>query len=159
MTNNLHVEYFTALGAIPTPMSFSELFTDLQQKTVDGQENPTALIYNNALYEAQKYMSVSEHVFTAVALNIASDFYNSLPEDYQAAIKEAAENTMEYQRELITEENESLLSEIEAAGVEVTVLTDEQKAAFQKVAEDTVYKTAAGDYGQELIDMAADHNK
>ena len=116
MTNNLHVEYFTALGAIPTPMSFSELFTALQQKTVDGQENPTALIYNNALYEAQKYMSVSEHVFTAVALNIASDFYNSLPEDYQAAIKEAAENTMEYQRELITEENESLLSEIEAAG-------------------------------------------
>ena len=54
MTNNLHVEYFTALGAIPTPMSFSELFTALQQKTVDGQENPTALIYNNALYEAQK---------------------------------------------------------------------------------------------------------
>ena len=159
MTNNLHVEYFTALGAIPTPMSFSELFTALQQKTVDGQENPTALIYNNALYEAQKYMSVSEHVFTAVALNIASDFYNSLPEDYQAAIKEAAENTMEYQRELITEENESLLSEIEAAGVEVTVLTDEQKAAFQKVAEDTVYKTAAETYGQELIDMAANHNK
>lgn len=140
-------------------MSFSELFTALQQKTVDGQENPTALIYNNALYEAQKYMSVSEHVFTAVALNIASDFYNSLPEDYQAAIKEAAENTMEYQRELITEENESLLSEIEAAGVEVTVLTDEQKAAFQKVAEDTVYKTAAETYGQELIDMAANHNK
>lgn len=60
MTNNLHVEYFTALGAIPTPMSFSELFTALQQKTVDGQENPSALIYNNALYEAQKYMSVSE---------------------------------------------------------------------------------------------------
>ena len=151
MTNNLHVEYFTALGAIPTPMSFSELFTALQQKTVDGQENPTALIYNNALYEAQKYMSVSEHVFTAVALNIASDFYNSLPEDYQAAIKEAAENTMEYQRELITEENESLLSEIEAAGVEVTVLTDEQKAAFQKVAEDTVYKTAAETYGDVCL--------
>lgn len=159
MTNNLHVEYFTALGAIPTPMSFSELFTALQQKTVDGQENPTALIYNNALYEAQKYMSVSEHVFTAVALNISADFYNSLPADYQEAIKEAAKNTMEYQRELITAENESLLSNIEAAGVEVTVLTDEQKAAFQKVAEDTVYKTAASEYGQELIDMAAKYNK
>lgn len=159
MTNNLHVEYFTALGAIPTPMSFSELFTALQQKTVDGQENPTALIYNNALYEAQKYMSVTEHVFTAVALNISADFYNGLPEDYQEAIKEAAVDTMEYQRELITEENKSLLSNIEAAGVEVTVLTDEQKAAFQKVAEDTVYKTAAAEYGQDLIDMAAKHNK
>lgn len=159
MTNTLHVEYFTELGAIPTPMSFSELFTALQQKTVDGQENPTALIYNNALYEAQSYMSVTEHVFTAVNLNIAKPFYESLPEDYQAIIAEAAANTMSYQRELITEQNESLLSEIEAAGVEVTVLTDEQKAEFQKVAEETVYNSAAAEYGQDLIDMAAAHNK
>lgn len=158
MTNTLHVEYFTELGAIPTPMSFSELFTALQQKTVDGQENPTALIYNNALYEAQSYMSVSEHVFTAINMNIAADFYNKLPADYQAVIAEAAANTMAYQRELITEQNESLLSEIEAAGVEVTILTAEQKAAFQAVAEESVYKTAAAEFGQELIDMAAAHN-
>ncbi len=104
-------------------------------------------------------MSVSEHVFTAVALNISKKFYDSLPADYQAAIKEAAKNTMNYQREMITEENQSLLENIKNAGVEVTVLTDEQKAAFQKVAEDTVYKTAAAAYGQELIDMAASHNK
>ena len=140
-------------------MSFSELFTALQQKTVDGQENPTALIYNNALHEAQSYMTVSEHVFTAINLNIAANFYNSLPEDYQAAIAEASKNTMAYQRELITEQNQSLLSDIEAANVEVTVLTPEQKAEFQKIAEDTVYKTAAAEYGQELIDMAAAHNK
>lgn len=159
MTNTLHVEYFTALGAIPTPMSFSELFTALQQKTVDGQENPTALIFNNALYEAQSYMSVSEHVFTAIGMCIAKDFYNSLPADYQAVIAEAAANTMAYQRELITAENESRLSEIEAAGVEVTILDADQKAAFQKVAEDSCYKTAAQDYGQDLIDMAAAHNK
>lgn len=159
MTNPLHVEYFTALGAIPTPMSFSELFTALQQKTVDGQENPTAIIYNNALYEAQSYMTVSEHVFTAINMNIAKPFFDKLPADYQALIKEAAANTMAYQRELITAENESRLSEIKAAGVEVTVLTTEQKAPFQKVAEDSCYKTAAQTYGQNLIDMAAAHNK
>ena len=159
MTNTLHVEYFTALGAIPTPMSFSELFTALQQKTVDGQENPTALIFNNALYEAQSHMSVSEHVFTSVSLNIAGDFYNSLPADYQALISEAGAATMKYQRELITAENESRLSEIEAAGVEVTVLSAAEKAEFQKVAENSVYKTAAAEYGQELIDMAAKYNK
>ncbi len=159
MTNPLHVEYFTALGAIPTPMSFSELFTALQQKTVDGQENPTAIIYNNALYEAQSYMTVSEHVFTAINMNIAKPFFDKLPADYQALIKEAAANTMAYQRELITAENESRLSEIKDAGVEVTVLTTEQKAPFQKVAEDSCYKTAAQTYGQNLIDMAAAHNK
>ena len=159
MTNPLHVEYFEALGAVPTPMSFSELFTALQQKTVNGQENPTAIIYNNALYEAQSYMTVSEHVFTAINMNIAKPFFDKLPADYQALIKEAAANTMAYQRELITAENESRLSEIQAKGVEVTVLNADQKKAFQKVAEESCYKTAATTYGQDLIDMAAAHNK
>lgn len=159
MTNTLHVEYFDALGAIPTPMSFTELFTTLQQKTVDGQENPTAMIYNNAIYEVQKYMTVSEHVWTSTPLCIAGDFYNSLPADYQTVIAEAAANTVEYQREMITEQNASLVTDIEAAGTEVITLDADQKAAFQKVAEDSVYKTAAAEYGQDLIDMAAAHNK
>jgi len=159
MTNVLHVEYFTALGAIPTPMSFSELFTALQQKTVDGQENPTALIYNNALYEAQKYMSITEHVFTAVNMNIAGKFFDSLPKDYQELITEAAKSCMAEQRKLITEQNSSLADKIKAAGVEVTPLTAAEKDEFQKVARDTVYKTAAKNYGQNLIDMAAAHNK
>jgi len=159
MTNPLHVEYFTALGAIPTPMSFSELFTALQQKTVDGQENPTALIYNNALYEAQKFMSITEHVFTAVNLNIAEKFYNSLPEDYKALILEAAQSAMKEQRKLITEQNASLADKIKAAGVEVTNLTADEKKAFQVVAKDTVYKGATSSYGQDLIEMATKYNK
>lgn len=159
MTNALHVEYFTALGAIPTPMSFSELFTALQQKTVDGQENPTAMIYNNGIYEVQDYMTVTEHVWTSCPLAIAAPFFNGLPEDYQTLIREAAANTVAYQRELITAQNNDLLTNIEDSGVEVTVLSGEQKAAFQTVAEDSVYKTAAQDYSQELIDMAAAHNK
>ena len=158
MTNPFHVDYFTYLGALPTPMSFSELFTALQQKTVDGQENPTALIYNNKLYEVQTYMSVSEHVWTACPMCISADFFQSLPADYQALIKEAASATVAKQREYITEENESLLSNIEESGVEVTVLTEEQKKAFQAKAEESVYKSAVEQFGQELIDMAAAHN-
>lgn len=159
MTNPLHVEYFTALGSIPTPMSFSELFTALQQKTVDGQENPTALIYNNAIYEVQSYMTITEHVWTSCPMCIAADFFNNLPSDYQKLIQEAAAATISYQRELITQQNADLASKIEDAGVKVTTLTDDEKEAFKKIAEDTVYKTAAKDYGQDLIDMAAAHNK
>lgn len=158
MTNRLHVEYFTELGAIPTPMSFSELFTALQQKTVDGQENPTALIYNNKLYEVQNYMTVSEHVFTACPLCISEDFYNSLPEDYKALIVEAADATVEKQREYITEQNDSLLQNIKDAGLDVITLTEEQKKAFQDAAKASVYKTAAEAFGQELIDIATSYN-
>lgn len=159
MTNELHVEYFTALGAIPTPMSFSELFTALQQKTVDAQENPTAMIWNNRLYEVQDYLTISEHVWSSAPITIAKDFYESLPEEYQKLLADAAQATMEYQRELITKQNTDYQQNIADAGLEVTVLTDEQKAEFQKIAEDTVYKTAAEKYGQDLIDMAAAHNK
>lgn len=159
MTNALHIEYFTHLGAIPTPMSFSELFTALQQKTVDAQENPTAKIYNDRIYEVQKYVTISEHVWTSVPMSIASKFYESLPADYQALIAEAAKNTVTYQRELITADNINCVQLLRDAGLEVTVLTPEQKAAFQKAAEESVYKTAATQYGQELIDLAASFNK
>lgn len=159
MTNSLHVDYFNELGAIPTPMSFSELFTALQQGTVDGQENPISLFYNNAFYEVQDYMTVSEHVFTSIQMCIAKSFYEGLPEDYQAVIAEAAANTVAYQRELVTESNENNLADIEAAGVQVYTLSDEEKAAFREVAEQSVYVTAAEEYGQDLIDMASAHNK
>ena len=58
----VYVSFFSELGANVVTMSFSELYTALQQKTVDGQENPTALIATNKLYETQKYMSLTEHI-------------------------------------------------------------------------------------------------
>ena len=135
MTNTLHVEYFTALGALPTPMSFSELFTALQQKTVDGQENPTALIYNNALHEAQSYMTVSEHVFTAINMNIAANFYNSLPEDVQKIFDEAAQEAAEYERTWTAEHEAEQLQAMKDNGMEVVETPDLEsfQAAVQSV--------------------------
>ncbi len=158
LTNPLHVEYFEVCGVVTSPMSFAELYTALQYKTIDGQENPISIIYSNELYKQQNYMTVSEHVFTGINMGIADSFYSSLPADYQALIAEAAANTMAYQRELINAENQAHLAEIEAAGVEVTVLNADQKSSFRKIAEYTVFKTAAESYGKDLVDMAAAHN-
>jgi tripartite ATP-independent transporter DctP family solute receptor len=159
MTNELHVEYFTAIGAVPTPMSFSELFTALQQKTVDGQENPTAMIWNNKLYEVQDYLTISEHIWSAAPIIIAKDFFESLPEDYQKIIQDAATESRDYNRSELTKQNKDLQKNIADAGLEVTVLTAKEKEAFQKIAEDSVWKTAATKYGQELIDIAKKYNK
>ena len=159
MTNDLHVAYFQYLGALPTPMAFNELYTAMQQGTVDGQENPTAMIWNNNIYEVQKYMTVSEHIWTSTALCVAENFLESLPQDYQDAIREAGANTTALQAEMITEQNDSLLSNIEAAGVEVTTLSDEAKAEFQQKAKESVWVTAADLYGQDLIDLADSFNK
>ena len=157
-TNDVHVAYFDALGALPTPMSFNELYSALQQKTVDGQENPTAMIWNNNIWEVQPYMTVSEHVWTATTLCIGAEFFEGLPEDYQAAIQEAADNTTRLQREMITQENEELLQNIIDGGVEVVELTDEAKQEFIDIAQESVYPQAAQDYGQELIDLALSYN-
>ncbi len=159
MTNDLHVAYFQYLGALPTPMAFNELYTAMQQKTVDGQENPTAMIWNNNIYEVQKYMTISEHIWTSTGLCIAKAFLESLPQDYQDAIREAGANATALQRDMITEQNQSLLDNIEAAGVEVTTLSDEAKAEFQQKAKESVWVTAADLYGQDLIDLADSYNK
>ena len=159
MTNDLHVAYFQYLGALPTPMAFNELYTAMQQGTVDGQENPTAMIWNNNIYEVQKYMTVSEHIWTSTALCIAENFLESLPQDYQDAIREAGANTTALQAEMITEQNQSLLQNIEDAGVEVTTLSDEAKAEFQQKAKESVWVTAVDLYGQDLIDLADSFNK
>ena len=159
MTNDLHVAYFQYLGALPTPMAFNELYTAMQQGTVDGQENPTAMIWNNNIYEVQKYMTVSEHIWTSTALCVAENFLESLPQDYQDAIREAGANTTALQAEMITEENQSLLQNIEDARVEVTTLSDEAKAEFQQKAKESVWVTAADLYGQDLIDLADSFNQ
>ncbi|MDR0853388.1 MAG: TRAP transporter substrate-binding protein [Clostridiales Family XIII bacterium] len=159
MSNALHKEYFTDLGAVPQEMQFSELLTALQQKQVDGQENPTAMIWNNGIYEVQTYMTVSEHVWSAAPVLIAKPFLEGLSSEYQEIIKNAAADAVAFQREELTKQNQDLLKNIEDAGLEVTVLTEAEKAPFQKIAQDGVWKTAAATYGQELIDLAASYNK
>ena len=104
-------------------------------------------------------MTISEHVYTAAPIMISMKFWESLPEEYQTLIQDAANATRDRQREIITQQNTDYAKDIADAGVAVNELTDEAKAEFQKIAEDTVYKTAAQAYGQELIDMAAAHNK
>ncbi|MBU5625590.1 TRAP transporter substrate-binding protein [Oscillibacter sp. MSJ-2] len=159
MTNDLHVAYFSYLGALPTPMAFNELYTAMQQGTVDGEENPTAMIWNNNIHEVQKYMTVSEHIWTSTGLCIAKAFLESLPADYQEAIREAGANATALQRDMITEQNESLLQNIKDYGVEVTELSDEAKADFQQKAKESVWVTAAELYGQDLLDLADSYNK
>lgn len=159
METPAHLTYFNALGANATPMAFNELFTALQQGTVDAQENPSALIYNAKFYEVQDYMTVSEHVFTAAPIVINKDFMDGLPEDLQTLVAETAQKTMDAQRELLYEQNTEYQVEIENEGVQVTYLTDEQKDAFKQVALDDVYPGIIEQYGSELIDLANSYNE
>lgn len=97
---SLYVDTWSALGAKPTPMAFSEVFTALQQSTIHGQENPFALIKDAGLYEVQKYCMLTEHVKSWAYVVMSNKKYEMLPADLQQVIDEAAAVMQEYEHEL-----------------------------------------------------------
>ena len=90
MENPMHLAYFKELGANPTPMSWGELYTALQQGTVDAQENPYAMISDGKFYEVQKFVSETGHVFSVTMLISNKKFMEKLPEDLRKIVVKAA---------------------------------------------------------------------
>lgn len=159
MENPVHIAFFRALGANPTPMAFTELFTALQQGTIDAQENPVALTYNSKFYEVQKHMTISEHVYTAAPILISKTFLESLPKDLRATLVEVSLKTRDEQRKLIAQQNADYKAKMEKEGVAVVTLTSAQKEAFQAIALKKVYPDIIAKYGDEYIKLAQKYNK
>lgn len=136
MENEVHIAAWTAFGANPTPMAFTELFTALQQGTVDAQENPLGIIDANKFVEVQKYVSLTQHVYTPYVVCMNLDKFNSLTEEQQNAILKAAEESTVYQRERSQGLEEEILAGFEASGTTVVELTDEEKAEWKQVVTD-----------------------
>lgn len=97
----LFVDVWSSLGANPTPMAFSEVFTSLQNGTIGAQENPLALIRSANFNEVQKYVNLTEHVRSWIYLTIAESTWQKLSEADQAAVLEAAASAQEYERGLL----------------------------------------------------------
>ncbi len=107
------------LNFIATPISFNELYTALQQGTVDGQENPIASISSSAFDEVQKYMCLDGHTYAPESMIMNLDFYNRLTDEERTWIDEAAEYARDTQRQTVTDMEEEMLESIEAKGVKV----------------------------------------
>ena len=142
MENPIHLAAFRAFGANPTPMAFGELFTALQQKTVDGQENPIATIYYNKFYEVQGYTTITKHLYSPFVFMISQKFWDESTPEEQEAIMEAAKISRDYERQLNREANTTLAKELETEGMKVIELTAEEQKAFQEKAQ-TIYSEFA----------------
>ncbi|SHK18468.1 TRAP transporter substrate-binding protein [Paramaledivibacter caminithermalis] len=158
MENPIHMTTFRAFGANPTPMAFGELFTALQQKTVDAQENPVAIIYTSKFYEVQKYLTLSGHVYANCPYLINKDFYEGLSDDLRKVVDEAIKNTINRQRELTAKQEKEFITELKENGMEINELTSEEKDAFIKAAQ-PAYDEFVEKYGSELVDMAKSYNE
>ncbi|MBM3606004.1 MAG: TRAP transporter substrate-binding protein [Alphaproteobacteria bacterium] len=131
----LFVSAWQALGAQPTPMAFSEVFTSLQNGTIDGQENPLALFQSGGFYEVQKTVNLTEHVRSWIYLTISENAWGKLTPEDQAAVQAAADSTQAFERDLFLANEQELVAQLEAEGV-TFVEVDQQ--AFADAARDAV---------------------
>ena len=122
-------------GASTVMIPFTELYDALANGTVDGQENPLALIDSNKFYEVQKYCTIIDYMFFAELMYVNLDWWNSLPAEYQDILTASAKSMMDENARITDDENASYLKHIQDNGCEVYTLTEEERAAFQPLAE------------------------
>ncbi len=147
MENPVHMATFRVLGAAPVPMPFGELFTALQQRTVDGQENPLVIIQTSKFYEVQKHLAMTGHFYSPAALLIGQRFFDSLTPEQQRAIEEAAVEARDWERQYCIDLEASLVAELKAAGMEVTY---PDLDAFEKAVQ-PVYEEFEAEIGADVI--------
>ena len=155
MESPIHMASFRAMGTNPTPMALGELFTALQQGTVDGQENPLAIINTSKFYEVQKYLSITEHFYAPAPLLIGKSFFDRLDADSQKAVKDAAIEARGYERGLLDDMNTRLRDELQKAGMEINIV---DKQLFIDAVQ-SVYAEYEKEIGKELIQQVQDAQK
>ncbi|WP_067093766.1 TRAP transporter substrate-binding protein [Marinomonas atlantica] len=133
----LFVKAWHKLGAKPIPMSFSEVFTSLQQNTIDGQENPLSLIKSASFYEVQDYVNLTGHVRSWIYVVIGSHKLNSMPAELREIVMDAAAQMQSYEHEMFAADEAALRADLEARGMtfvepNIDAFQKEVKAAVQE---------------------------
>lgn len=153
MENPIHVAAFTAMGANPTPMALTEVFTGLQQKTIDGQENPLITIYDNKFNEVQDYLTLTDHLYVAGIYMCNLDWFNALSPEDQELISRCAANAANQLTLTSKANNDKALEAIKAGGTEVNELTPEQKQVFVDALQ-PVYEQFRDTVDADIMDKA-----
>lgn len=132
--NPLWTKFFSAVGASPTPMNFSEVFTALQTGAIDGQENPVEVPATNKFAEVQKYLSMTNHMSDAFILAISDKKWTALDASAQKALSDAAANTAAFKTKNDATMEKSQIKDLEGQGMKVNDLSAAGLAEFQKTA-------------------------
>ncbi len=149
---NMYTDLWKELGTDPSTMTFSEVFTALQQGTIDGQENPVDVIHSSQLNEVQDYMTIWDYSFDPLVLGINKDLFDSMSEEDQELLKEAAAEANAYQIEETQKLEAEELEELKEKGMEIYELDDKEKEAFLEALE-PVYDKYQDKWGADLLEV------
>lgn len=131
----MFINVWKDLGAQPTPMAFSEVFTGLQQGVIEGQENPLSMIMSGSFFEVQKYLNRTEHVRSWIYLVMGSKKFNKLKPEFQQAILDAGKEARAYEHELYLQDEDKLIEALQAKGM---TLVDVHQNEFARIANKSV---------------------
>ena len=129
MTNKIYIEMMKALGASPTPMAFGELYSAMQQGTVDGQENPSAHIFTKRFFEVQKYASLTAHAYAPEPVLISMMAWKKMNDGQRKIVAEAAKEAVDWQRALSERQDSEYWDKIRATGKMAITEVDRSKFA------------------------------
>ncbi len=152
MQNNNHMLLWNSLGCNATPMSGAELFTALQQGTVDGQENPISTIHDGKIYEVNSYLVDTRHILSVSVWIVNPDWYNGLSDGLRAVFDEAiATCTANVSADNASQEAERIET-LKGLGMTVVVPDDAWRASMEAAVGDSVEKQVRADIGDEMVD-------
>ena len=148
MQNNVFLTSFNTLGANAVPMSFSELFGALETKTVDGQENPFNTILSSKFYEVQKYLTVTNHVYSPWIVLVSKKWWDGLSKDEQKVLNDAAKLSRDIERKDTREEAAKAVADLKGKGMQVNELSRAEADRMRNKLT-RVYAQIAADVGMD----------
>jgi tripartite ATP-independent transporter DctP family solute receptor len=150
MQNPVYIDMFNSFGANAVPLPFSELFTALETKTVDGQENPVNTIQSSKFYEVQKYLSLTKHVYSPWIVLVSKKWWDGLSADEKKAIQESAAASRDFERKDSREAATKAVDFLKQKGMQVTVVSDTELGRMREKAKPAFDKFAS-EGGADLI--------
>lgn len=143
--------FFELAGAQTVTMPMPDLFVALQQRTVDGQDNGASITYNSRLFEAQRFMTLTNHVYAMGAVTVSTRVWRGMSEKHRAIVTQAAKDAAAEEVQKSRAANKDFLAKIAAGGVEITTLPPEQMAKFVEIGQ-LGWERLAPTYGRERVD-------
>ncbi|EWC40914.1 TRAP transporter substrate-binding protein [Stutzerimonas stutzeri] len=152
MPNPVFIDTFKRMGANAVPLPFSELFTALETKAVDGQENPYNTILSSKFYEVQKYLSVTNHVYSPWIVTVSKRWWDGLSQTEQGIIMDAAEKARDAEREDTRREASQALAALKERGMQINEVSPEEIQRMREQAKPAI-QTVIDTVGQDLFDQ------
>jgi tripartite ATP-independent transporter DctP family solute receptor len=151
--NPVFVDVFSALGANPTPMAFTEVYTALESRAIDGQETPYNIVYTSRFHEVQKFLSATGHIYGPGVMLVGKKFWDQLSGDERKILQDSCAEARDFERKAVRDLDARVLTEMQAKGLAVNAISPAERARMREAVKPVIEKYTAV-VGPDLVKQA-----